>query len=153
MARAVSHAAPVKLDAYTRGVDLKAVAEAPLVEEYCSLRVAAGLSAMDPAAAAAALPRSLFAVTIRSEQELVAMGRVVGDGLHVQVVDVAVRPDFQGQGLSRQILEEIMSFIAALPRSTIVSLFADVDWLYGKFGFVQPRHTTGMTLKNWPTSA
>ncbi len=143
----------VRADAYTRRVALNAVPEAPSVEEYCSLRVAAGLSAMDPDAAAAALPRSLYAVTIRSEQQLIAMGRVVGDGLHVQVVDIAVHPEFQGQGLSRQILEEIMSFIAALPRSTIVSLFADVDWLYGKFGFVQPQHTTGMTLKNWPASA
>lgn len=131
----------------------KFLTEAPAVQEYCSLRVAAGLSAMDPTAAAAALPRSLFAVTIRSEQQLIAMGRIVGDGLHVQVVDIAVLPDFQGQGLSRKILEQIMSFIATLPRSTIVSLFADVDWLYGKFGFVDPQQTTGMTLKNWPTSA
>ena len=41
---------------------------------------------------------------------------------------------------------------ATLPRSTIVSLFADVDWLYGKFGFAVPRASVGMMLRDWPTS-
>ena len=119
----------------------------PSVDEYCGLRIATGLSAMDPDAATAALPRSLHAVTIREHDRLVAMGRVVGDGLHVQVVDIAVEPDYQGQGLSRQVMENIMAFIATLPSSTIVNLFADIDWLYQKFGFVVPTHTTGMSFK------
>ncbi len=119
----------------------------PAVDEYCDLRVATGLSAMDREAALAALPRSLHAVTIRDGERLVAMGRVVGDGLHVQVVDIAVAPDLQGNGLSRTVMEDIMAFIDTLPRSTIVNLFADIDWLYQKFGFVVPDHTTGMSLR------
>lgn len=119
----------------------------PTADEYCALRVAAGLSAKDLDAAVAALPRSLHAVTIRDGERLVAMGRVVGDGLHVQLVDIAVHPDFQGQGLSRTVMEDIMAFIDSLPSSTIVNLFADIDWLYQKFGFVVPEHTTGMTLR------
>lgn len=119
----------------------------PTVDEYCSLRINAGLSAMDPAAAVDALPKSLHAVTLRCDGQLVGMGRVVGDGLHVQVCDIAVHPDSQGQGLSRLIMENIMAFIATLPESTIVNLFADIDWLYQKFGFVVPEHTTGMSLK------
>ena len=102
---------------------------------------------MDPEAAVDALPKSLFAITLRDEGQLVGMGRVVGDGLHVQVVDIAVHPDAQGQGLSRIIMEAIMEFIDSLPPSTIVNLFADIDWLYQKFGFVVPEHTTGMSLK------
>ena len=119
----------------------------PGVDEYCDLRIATGLSAMDRVAAQTALPRSLHAVTIRDGERLVAMGRVVGDGLHVQVVDIAVAPDMQGQGLSRTVMEDIMAFIDTLPRSTIVNLFADIDWLYQKFGFVVPEHTTGMSLR------
>lgn len=119
----------------------------PEVDEYCDLRIATGLSAMDRAAAHTALPRSLHAVTIRDRERLVAMGRVVGDGLHVQVVDIAVAPDRQGEGLSRTVMEDIMGFIDTLPRSTIVNLFADIDWLYQKFGFVVPEHTTGMSLR------
>ena len=120
----------------------------PAVEEFCELRIAVGLSAMDPAAAVEALPRSLHAVTLRDGAGvLVAMGRVVGDGLHIQVVDIAVSPDAQGQGLSRLIMENIMAFVATLPDSTLVNLFADIDWLYQKFGFAIPEHTTGMTLR------
>lgn len=128
-------------------MDLTVANTLPAVDEYCDLRIATGLSAMDRVAAATALPRSLHAVTIRDGDRLVAMGRVVGDGLHVQVVDIAVAPDFQGQGLSRTVMEDIMAFIDTLPRSTIVNLFADIDWLYQKFGFVVPEHTTGMSLR------
>jgi len=119
----------------------------PEVDEYCDLRIATGLSAMDRVAAKTALPRSLHAVTIRDGERLVAMGRVVGDGLHVQVVDIAVAPDRQGEGLSRTVMEDIMGYIDTLPPSTIVNLFADIDWLYQKFGFVVPDHTTGMSLR------
>ena len=119
----------------------------PGVDEYCDLRIATGLSAMDRHAAVEALPRSLHAVTVRDGDRLVAMGRVVGDGLHVQVVDIAVAPDRQGEGLSRTVMENIMGFIETLPDSTIVNLFADIDWLYQKFGFVVPEHTTGMSLR------
>ena len=119
----------------------------PSVDEYCDLRIATGLSAMDRDAAQIALPRTLHAVTIRDGAELIAMGRVVGDGLHVQVCDIAVSPDRQGEGLSRIVMEDIMAFIDTLPKSTIVNLFADIDWLYQKFGFVVPEHTTGMSLR------
>lgn len=122
----------------------------PEVDEFCGLRIAAGLSAMDPVAAQAALPRSLHAVTIRLDGQLAAMGRVVGDGLHVQVVDIAVLPEFQGRGLSRRVMENIMQFIGTLPTSTIVNLFADIDWLYQKFGFEVPTHTVGMSLARKP---
>lgn len=120
----------------------------PDAVEYCSLRVACGLSAMDLAFAKLALPKSLYAVTVRHDEKLIGMGRVVGDGLHVQVVDIAVHPDFQGQGYSRQILEKIMSFINnEIPGCSVVSLFADVDWLYQKFGFVKPQKSQGLLYK------
>ena len=122
----------------------------PSVDEFCQLRVDAGLSAMDRDAAAQALPRSLHVVTIRDDGRLIAMGRCVGDGLHVLVTDIAVHPDYQGQGHSRTVMEDIMSFIETLPDSTIVGLFADNDWLYQKFGFVVPDDTTGMSLRRSP---
>ena len=124
---------------------------APQADEFCALRVAAGMSPKDVSAAALALPLSLYAVCLRDAQRLVGMGRVVGDGLHVQVTDIAVHPDYQGQGLSRTIMESIMRYIATLAPGTGVSLFADVDWLYQKFGFTVPTKSTGMYLTTWPT--
>ncbi len=120
----------------------------PDAAEYCALRITCGLSAMSVEAAKAGLPKSLYAVTLRDGEKLIGMGRVVGDGLHVQVVDIAVDPEFQGQGYSRQILEKIMSFIdEKVSKSAVVSLFADVDWLYQKFGFVKPQKSQGMFYK------
>ncbi len=52
----------------------------PTVEDYCQLRVLAGLSAKTREAAARALPNTLFGVCAYQGSELVAMGRIVGDG-------------------------------------------------------------------------
>ena len=63
----------------------------PTVEGYCQLRVLAGLSAKTAEAAERALPNTLFAVCAYQGNELVAMGRIVGDGgCHLQVCDIAV---------------------------------------------------------------
>ena len=120
----------------------------PAPREYCSLRSAAGLSPMTLQAAEASLPNSLYAVTVRHEEQLVAMGRVVGDGLHVQVVDIAVLPEFQGQGLSRVVMKRIMHFIdTSVAPCAVVSLLADVDWLYQKFGFKESNKSTALVYR------
>ena len=125
--------------------------EIPAPEEYCELRRVAGLSPKSLRAAHEGLPRSLYSATVREEGRLVAMGRVVGDGLHVQVVDIAVRPDRQGLGLSRRVMESIMRFVErAIDRSAVVSLLADVDWLYQKFGFEESDRSTAMLYRRRP---
>jgi len=54
------------------------------------------------------LPNSLYAVQFRLDGELIAMGRVIGDGgCFFQIVDIAVDPAHQGQGLGRRIMEHI----------------------------------------------
>ena len=76
----------------------------PTVEDYCRLRVLAGLSAKSPEAAMRALPNTLFGVCAYQGAELVAMGRIVGDGgCHLQVCDIAVLPRLQGQGLGKEV--------------------------------------------------
>ena len=127
---------------------VEVVREVPEALEYCALRVESGLSPMYLDVAKESLPRSLFAVTVRDGGRLIGMGRVVGDGLHVQVVDVAVHPSRQGEGLSRLVLDEIVRFLLGLPDRTIISLFADIDWLYGKYGFAAPAASTGMFLRD-----
>ena len=110
----------------------------PTVDEYCALRILTGWSAMDPGAAVDALPRSFHAVTLRHDAQLVGRGRAV---------DIAVHPDAQGQRLSHMIMENIMKFVHSLPSSTIVNLFADIDWLHQKFGFVVPENATSVSLR------
>ncbi len=122
----------------------------PTAEEYCYLRKVGGVSEKTIEAATLALPRSLFTVCIRcnNTNQLLAMGRVIGDlGCHVQVCDIVVHPDQQGCGLGKQIMTSIMNFIhKEVPRCAFVNLFADVDFLYGKYGFVCSNKSIGMYL-------
>lgn len=123
----------------------------PGIATYQHLRVTAGLSPKSTAAAAKGLPHSLFAVQILQGDDVVGMGRVIGDGgCFFQVVDIAVLPAHQGQGLGKMIMREIMHFIDTdVPASAYVSLIADgqAQDLYAQFGF---RHTApasvGMAL-------
>jgi len=113
--------------------------EIPAVEEYRQLRIACGLSPKSPEAAAKGLPNNLFATTIRDRGELIAMGRVVGDGgCHFEVVDIAVHPDYQRRGIGTRVMDAVMAYIEKYaPESAYVSLIADhhSPALYSKFGF------------------
>ena len=123
----------------------------PAIATYQLLRVAAGLSAKSTEAAAKGLPNSLFAVQVLLGDEVVGMGRIIGDGgCFFQVVDIAVLPAHQGKGLGKRIMREIMQFIETdVPPSAYVSLIADgqAQDLYAQFGF---QHTApasvGMAL-------
>ena len=55
------------------------------------------------------------------------MGRIVGDGgTALQIVDIAVHPDYQGQGYGRTIMEHIMQYVHDnAVKGTYVSLMAD----------------------------
>jgi GNAT superfamily N-acetyltransferase len=112
----------------------------PDADTYRQLRVAAGLSAKTLEAAQRALPNTLFAVQILCAGEPVGMGRVIGDGgCFYQVVDIAVVPAHQRKGLGKQIMTEIMRYLADhVPPSGYVSLIADgqAHTLYERFGFV-----------------
>jgi ribosomal protein S18 acetylase RimI-like enzyme len=124
----------------------------PSIATYQHLRIAAGMSAKSTAAAARGLPNSLFAVQILLGDEVVGMGRIIGDGgCFFQVTDIAVLPAHQGKGLGKRIMREIMQFIdTGVPESAYVSLIADgqAQELYAQFGF---QHTApasvGMALK------
>ena len=109
----------------------------PSPQEFCDLRVAAGLSAKSLKAASIALPNSLYGVCIRENNTLIAMGRVVGDGAcNFEVVDVAVNPSYQGQGLGRIVMEHIDAYLASVAlEGSYVSMIADEPIFYEKLGY------------------
>ena len=119
----------------------------PAIATYQHLRVAAGMSAKTAEAAAKGLPNSLFAVQVLLGDEVVGMGRIIGDGgCFFQVVDIAVLPAHQGKGLGKRIMREIMQFIETdVPQSAYVSLIADgqAQELYAQFGF---KHTAPVSV-------
>jgi ribosomal protein S18 acetylase RimI-like enzyme len=113
--------------------------ETPSVETYRRLRSACGLSPKTERAASQALPNTLFAVQVLLAGDPVGMGRVIGDGgCFYQIVDIAVLPPHQDQGLGKLIMAEIMKYIREhVPESGYVSLLADgrAQELYAQFGF------------------
>lgn len=107
------------------------------IDDFLRLRAITGLTPRTRAAAEKALPNSLFGVHIVRDNQVIAMGRIVGDGaLNFDIVDIAVDPSHQGQGLGTEIMQAIMDYLdqAAMP-SAYITLMADVPALYKKFGF------------------
>jgi len=124
----------------------------PTVAEYRDLRRLSGLSEKTVDAAERGLPGTLFAVVIEAEGTAIGMGRVVGDGgTAYQVVDIAVLPTHQGQGLGKRIVAALVDWLRAnAPKSAYVSLIADgpARDLYAQYGFepVMPE-SIGMAFK------
>jgi len=122
-------------------ISYRAVKRTPTVVEYLQLCAAAGLSPFSEEAASKGLVGTVFAVVIEREDRVVGMGRFIGDGgCFFQIVDIAVNPNDQGQGLGKAIMRDPMEFVTNhLPASAYVSLIADApaNRLYEKFGFVE----------------
>ena len=121
--------------------DIVLVERFPDVDGYLRLRAAAGMHEKTREAAARALPNTLYGVQLQRDGELVAMGRVIGDnGCFFTVVDIAVAPEWQGQGLGKRIMAALDAWLLRnVPPSAYVTLVADGDakYLYEKFGFVE----------------
>ena len=111
----------------------------PSVEDYCRLRVSAGLSPKSPEAAAAGLPNTLFGVVIVEDARVIGMGRAIGDGgLFYQLVDIAVEPAHQRRGLGKAIVGKLVEYLQqSAPDGAHVSLIADgpAQHLCSQFGF------------------
>ena len=121
--------------------DIVLVERFPDVDDYLRLRAAAGMHEKTREAAARALPNTLYGVQLQRDGALVGMGRVIGDnGCFFIVVDIAVAPEWQGQGLGKRIMAALDAWLLHnVPPSAYVTLVADGDakYLYSKFGFVE----------------
>ena len=59
-----------------------------------------------------AMEHTLFRVSVFDGNTIIAMARVIGDlGLDYYIKDVVVRPEYQGQGIGRLMINEILKFI------------------------------------------
>ena len=128
----------------TADVDEYAILEEPpTVETFVALRSAAEMAPRSLEAVEAGLPNSTHAVTAVYEPtgEVVGMGRIVGDGATVyHICDMAVHPDHQGRGIGSLLMDALWSFIdETAPEGAYVSLLADVDGFYERFGFEETR--------------
>ena len=109
------------------------------IKSYQKLRVNSGLSTKTDEAAKIGLQNSLHSMMLTSNNEIIGMGRIIGDGgCFCQIVDIAVHPYYQGKGLGKVIMENLTQFInESLPQTCYVSLIADgnASFLYEKVWF------------------
>ena len=71
---------------------------------------------------------------VYDEEQLVGFGRAISDGfIQSAIYDVAVLPEYQGQGIGRQIIERI---VASLPGCNFILYAAPgKEGFYGKLQF------------------
>ena len=111
----------------------------PTVEEFVALHNKIGWGSLAHDIAQTSLDNSLFHVSVRFDNKLVGMGRVVGDGaMYFYIQDVIIDPDFQRQGIGQLVMEHIESYLlkTAQQGSTIGLLAAKgKEAFYTRFGY------------------
>ncbi len=105
---------------------------------YQDLRIQCGLSPKTDEAAEKGLKNSICCVSLEVEGRVVGMGRIVGDGGCFCQWSTFVLPEFQGRGLGKIIVKNLIDFVKEeLPESCYISLIADGEArnLYEQYGF------------------
>ncbi|NIK75924.1 GNAT superfamily N-acetyltransferase [Paenibacillus castaneae] len=119
----------------------------PSVSEHKALWEAVGWGDVHTEMTSLSLASSIYGVVVEYDDEVIGMGRVVGDGaMYHYVQDVAVSPLYQGRGLGKLIIEKLMQYIDS--RSVgpaFVGLFAShgKEAFYEQYGFAN--HAPNMT--------
>ncbi|ADG77704.1 GCN5-related N-acetyltransferase OS=Tsukamurella paurometabola (strain ATCC 8368 / DSM / CCUG 35730 / CIP 100753 / JCM 10117 / KCTC 9821 / NBRC 16120 /NCIMB 702349 / NCTC 13040) OX=521096 GN=Tpau_1072 PE=4 SV=1 [Tsukamurella paurometabola] len=126
------------------------IPSAPPMADYLRLRADSGLSPRTAAQAEGALANSWRWCHAMVDGEVVAMGRILGDGgWYFHIADMATLPAFQGRGIGRAILEWLLAEIRThAPEDPYITLMADEPGrpLYRRLGFVE---TAPRSLGMW----
>lgn len=79
--------------------------ETPTISEYKNLRHSAGLWTTD-----VVLKNSLFSAVAIERDNVVGIGRIVGDGgFYYYIQDLIVHPEFQKNGIWKLLMGELMA--------------------------------------------
>ncbi len=82
------------------------------VDTYLELRKSVNWKKLSIEQATKALGHSLFTVCAYEDGKPVGMGRIVGDGVVIDYIqDLVVRPDEQGKGIGRLVIERLIRFV------------------------------------------
>lgn len=129
--------------------DYQIIRRRPTLKEYKELCTAVDWADyINLEVAEESLQNSIFAVVVLYGEEMVAMGRVVGDGkIYFYIQDIAVSPEHQGKGIGGMVMGEITEFLKQnAPDKAFIGLFASQgkEPFYKKFGFNNHEGMTGM---------
>ena len=91
----------------------------------------------------AGLKNSLVTISAVYENQIIGMGRLVGDGFIIcYIQDVIVRPEYQGKGIGKAIMKKLIAYAKNNGFSDThmtIGLFTakGKEGFYRKFGFVE----------------
>jgi len=116
----------------------------PTVVEYESIVASVGFRSHDHAAVEIALANTVFAVCAVEEQEVVGVGRIVGDGaISFLLTNIMVCPSHQRRGIGTRIVQSLCGLMETLPYKNIVLevvALPELQQFYERFGFKVPRN-------------
>ena len=119
-------------------------------EEYQELRKLVGWTEFPLEQAADGLKHTTYLRSFKKDGKTIALLRLLWDhGYVVYIADVIVRPEYQGQGLGRALMNDAMEYIKSNLKpgyKFMVSLMAakGKEDFYKKFGFInRPDDTHG----------
>ena len=133
--------------------DFDIVERAPTKDEYNRFRGLVGWHSIPSERALKGLNESLYVICIEKQGELVAFGRVVGDGyVYFYIQDVIVIPEYQNKGLGNKIMDTLMKFIdKKAPKKSGayigIMIAPGLESFYRKYGFdLMPKDSPAMGM-------
>lgn len=117
-------------------------------KDFIRLKVATGFRDRPIEQVEKALESNLFDVIAVCNDEVIGMGRLVGDGvMYWYLQEIIVLPEFQGKGIGTRIVDRLLEYIKDnTTPGTFVSIGLTAatgkDTFYDKFGFSK---SLGMT--------
>ena len=125
-------------------------------EEYNEMRVSVGWRSITEGQAERGIAHTTFLVAVREDDEIVAMGRILFDfGYTAYLGDVIVRPEYQGRGIGRKIVEMLigMTMESAHEDERIMFILGAAkgkEEFYEKMGFIRrPNEESGAGMTMW----
>ena len=112
----------------------------PTLEEYKYLCKSVGWEDfMNFEVAETSLRNSIHCITVMVNEQIVGMGRIVGDGaIYFYIQDIVVHPDYQKHGIGKEIMKTLVKYLNThAPDKAFVGLFASQGKgpFYEKYNF------------------
>ena len=127
-------------------------------EEYLDMRASVGWGLFPLEQAKAGLEHTAHICCIRNKEngQPIAQGRMLWDhGYTANVSDIIVKPEYQGQGFGRMVMNDLMAYIKSVMKPgyrIMVNLKAakNKEGFYKKFGFIErPNADFGPGMHLW----
>jgi ribosomal protein S18 acetylase RimI-like enzyme len=119
--------------------DFEILERAPTVDEFRRLAGSAGGGEIGDEGLAAGLASALYSCVVVHDGDVVACGRVIGDGgMYFYVQDVIVLPEYHGRGLGVKVMDAVVGYLerAARPGAFIGLMdAANAEGFYERYGF------------------